>query len=123
MNYFTTRNTVILGLVQVGIIVLGVLAAGTVCKWHTTFNMTRPLAATIYFADYGFLVLALPLAWVTMALLMQRQKANTEEANSLLAFSSGIVVLLLVTLLVCHGKQKHENKFLRRLKAKVLEAL
>jgi len=61
-TYFTTRNTVILALVQVGVIVLGVLAAGAAHKWYTTFNMRLP-SSTILVAEYGFLALVLPLAW------------------------------------------------------------
>ena len=102
MEYFTTRNTVILALVQVGVVVLGVLAAGASCKWSTTFNMRLP-SSTILVAEYGFLALVLPLAWVTVALLTMRRGAESENAKPLV-FYSGILLLLVLLLSVgCAG--------------------
>src|SRR5262249_15489782 len=71
-EYFTVRNTVILALVQVGVIVAGVLAARACQKWSATlaFPVRRP---TALLAEYGFLALALPLAWAAAALYVQRR--------------------------------------------------
>jgi hypothetical protein len=102
MDYFTTRNTVILALVQVGVIVLGVLGAGAAHKWSTTFNIRLP-SSTIFVAEYGFLALVLPVAWVTVALLSMRRDAESENAKPLV-FYSGILLLLVLLLTVgCAG--------------------
>ena len=42
MNFFTTRNLVILALVQIGVVTAGVLAAGASAKWYDTFQGHGP---------------------------------------------------------------------------------
>jgi hypothetical protein len=94
MEYFTTRNTVIAALVQVGVIVGGVLAAGACIKWYSTFGLT-PFRSTTLLAEYGLLALVLPLVWVTIALRAQ-QRSHRDEEPSIIAFLLGILLLLLL---------------------------
>jgi hypothetical protein len=96
MNYFTIRNTVILALVQVGVVVAGVLAAGAAYKWYATFNL-KPPSLTALLADYGLLALVLPLAWVALALQALRRGEDWDD-RKLLAIWSGILLLLLLLL-------------------------
>jgi hypothetical protein len=89
MEYFTVRNTIILALVQVGVTVGGVLGAVTVRKMYTTFR-AQPSSATNLVADYGFLVLALPVAWFVLAMLAFRRDTEKDAHGSL---GSGAIVL------------------------------
>jgi hypothetical protein len=102
MDYFTTRNTVILALVQVGVIVFGVLTAGAAVKWYTTLIFLRPPTATICLAEYGALALVLPVGWLTAALRMKRRGADTDSAQWII-FSSGILLLLVLLLGVVYA--------------------
>ena len=70
MNFYTTRNLVILALVQIIVITLGVLAAGTCWKCMTQFNMVGPLRELELICDFGWLAFALPIIWVTLAVLL-----------------------------------------------------
>jgi hypothetical protein len=92
MEYFTKRNTVILGLVQGGVVGAGVLAAGVYLKWCAMGN-ARPSALPGLLAEYGVLALVVPLAWVAIALWMQR---NEDPEVKVLAFASGILLVLLL---------------------------
>jgi hypothetical protein len=96
VEYFTLRNTAILGLAQVGVIVAGVLAAGACHKWYATFGL-RPPSSTALLAEYGFLALVLPVVWVMMAVQALRRTTNP-GALQWLAFPSGIVLLLVLLL-------------------------
>jgi hypothetical protein len=95
MNYFTVRNTVILGLVQIIVIVVGVLGACVAHKWFVPWNVKLP-QWTIFVADYGIFALILPVIWVAWALLVLRRE--DESGYHVLAVVAGI--LLLVGLLV-----------------------
>ena len=100
-EYFTVRNTVILALVQVGVIVAGVLAAGACQKWCATlaFPVRRP---TALLAEYGFLALALPVAWAAAALYVQR-RSEEPGAAAATAFLAGLLLLALLLLGVGHA--------------------
>jgi hypothetical protein len=96
MEYFTKRNTVLVALAQVGVVVVGVLAAGAAHKWHATFNVTPPRSTT-FLAEYGFLALVLPVAWAWAALRIQQWVVD-EDVPRVVAFFSGFVVLGLLLL-------------------------
>jgi hypothetical protein len=98
VGYFTVRNTVILALTQVGVIVVGVLGVGAVFKWHATMTV-RPPAATTLMVEYGYLALVLPLAWTALALYMLRTIEH-DESPGWLVFCSGVVLLLLLLVAV-----------------------
>lgn len=95
VEYFTTRNTLIVALVQVGVIVGGVLAAGACQKSYTGSGMTPP-AALAALADYGLVALVLPAAWVTIALVARRR--SEDPFVRMCAFGGGIVLTLLLAL-------------------------
>jgi hypothetical protein len=99
MNFFTTRNTVLLALVQIIVIVFSVLMAGACLKWYSTFiSMEIPITspwATSVFAEYGFLALLLPVIWVVIA-LRTLQRDEEAQVPRLLVFLSGIILLLVL---------------------------
>jgi hypothetical protein len=93
----TIRNITYLGLTQVGVIVAGVLGAGAAYKTYTVASIT-PLRMTVLAAEYGFLLLALPVAWITVALVIQ-QRQNPEEDPEIATFASGIILLVVLLIL------------------------
>src|SRR5262245_24635345 len=98
MDFFSTRNTVILALIQIGVVTAGVLGAGVVFKWYLEFSRldTLPLSTRLL-ADDGWLLLTVPLIWSVYALrTLCREKAG-ELARGVAAISG---VLLLVALIV-----------------------
>jgi hypothetical protein len=96
VEHFTLRNTTIMALAQIAVIVAGVLGAGATHKWYATFGL-RPPPFTALFSEYGFLALVLPVAWAALALqaLWQGEKV---EAFRWLAVSSGALLMLLLLL-------------------------
>src|SRR5689334_10213544 len=97
--YFTIRNTAILALVQIGVIVAGVLGAGACHKWYTTFGLRTP-AATALVCEYGFVALVLPVVWIVVALEALRRE-DAEEFR-VAAFCAGILLLVLLVVGVIH---------------------
>jgi hypothetical protein len=93
-EYFTVRNTVILALTQVGVLVAGVLTAGACQKWKATFHFPAH-RGTELLAEYGFLALVLPLAWAAAALYLLRRSEDPGAAG-VTAFSSGVLLLVLL---------------------------
>jgi hypothetical protein len=85
-----------LALTQVGVIVAGALGAGACHKMYTTFSL-RPPPATALAAEYGFLALALPLAWVVVALESARRGGEYRGLAGWV-FPSGIALLLVLLL-------------------------
>ena len=103
MGFFTLRNTTIMALVQVGLIVVVVLAAGAAHKWYASAEL-RPPSSTAFLSEYGFLSLILPLVWVAFAVLAFRRGENEgEEIYSWLAIFSGLLFLLLLLVGIWHG--------------------
>ena len=94
MNFYTARNSVILALVQMAVITLGVLAAGTSVKWITMFNMYGPRQELELICDFGWLALALPIVWVALTLWEFRR--DTEDDTRKVWYVLAGVLLLAV---------------------------
>jgi hypothetical protein len=103
MDFFSTRNLVIVALVQIGVIVLGTLTAGACLKWYASFNlMSRPPLLTTLLADYGFLALALPVAWLAIALYLNQRNKNVPGYNMGMLVT-GVLLLVVCLFVVCSG--------------------
>jgi hypothetical protein len=94
VEFFTLRNTVILALTQVGVVVAGVLAAGACHKWYTTVGLT-PYPRTTLVADYGFVALAVPVAWVALAVYVLRREDESADEHKAYVVAAGVAVLVL----------------------------
>lgn len=102
MEYFTLRNAAIAGLVQIGIVVAGVLAAGACLKWYATTGLPPP-PRTVLVAEYGFLALALPLTWTSAAAVALRRAEHGDfEATGVVVFFTGGGLILGLLAVVCH---------------------
>lgn len=85
-------NIAIVGLLQIGTIVAGVLGAGAACKVWSISGLQ--LGRYVVFAsEYGFLFLAIPLLWVTVAMVIQGRD-NVSDYPEALTFYTGVLVLL-----------------------------
>ena len=94
----TIRNTVVVAIMQVGVIVAGVLAAGICHRMSVSSNTTMPfLALALY--GYGIVGLLIPLAWVTGAVVLQL-RANISDGVKVLMFWLGILLLISLAIFV-----------------------
>ena len=93
MGYFTVRNTTIMALVQVGLIVAGVLGAGAAHKRYTMGGVSPPRSMALL-SERGYFALILPLIWVGLAIVAFR-RSQEDEFYPLLAVCSGILLILL----------------------------
>lgn len=98
MDYFTTRNAVIVALVQTGVIVAGVLGAGAVCKWYASTGSLGPPAMTAFASEYGYRALVIPPAWAAAALWALRHE-DDEGGPRVLTFLTGLFIILVLLVL------------------------
>ena len=98
MLIFTAQNAVIVALLQLGVIVFGILAAGASQKIAESLGLPVPIS-TVLLMDYGLALLPAPLAWIFAALRLKNQSA-IPEARKKAAFASGILLLVILFLLV-----------------------
>lgn len=104
MDYFTSRNLVILALLQVGILVASVLGAGVTYKWY--HNDASGLFAVPWLCrclmEFGWLGLVLPPAWL-MATLWLLGRPHTSMRVPLCAVAAGFLLTILFLLLGWFG--------------------
>lgn len=88
-------------IMQVGVIVAGVLAAGICHRMSVSNNTAMPfLALALY--SYGVVGLLIPLAWVTGAVVLQL-RANFSDSIKVLMFWLGILLLIALTVFVFYA--------------------
>jgi hypothetical protein len=100
MEYFTFRNTAIMGLTQVGLIVIGILGAGMTVKWHRTYDVQPPQATTLV-ADSGHFALVVPTLWAAGALWLLWAGEDYEGSRYLMFLSGMILVAFLILGILC----------------------
>ena len=86
------KNIVMLVIMQVGVIVAGVLAAGICHKSFAIRGLAVPFSATMVYS-YGVLGLLIPLAWGTAAVALQLRPGVSEDLKTLILWS-GILLLI-----------------------------
>jgi hypothetical protein len=92
------RNIVVLALMQAGVIVVGVLAAGLCHRVYTSNGMEVPgPVAALY--NFGVIGLLIPLAWVTGAVSLQLRATVSDNAK-VLVFWTGILILVVLVVFV-----------------------
>ena len=87
----TTKNFVLLALMQVGVVVIGILAAATTGKVLSSAN-AFPSEWTTRFVDFGILLLVLPPLWIWVVMKIH-QSSKCSEKRRRLAFLSGVLLL------------------------------
>lgn len=88
----SVRNTVLVALMQVGVIVGGVLGAGVFYKTAAATNLKLPWTI-LALVTYGGFGLCLPLVWVMVALLIRRRPDVADEVIRLIHWL-GIALLI-----------------------------
>ncbi len=93
---FSTRNALLVALMQISVIVSGVMGAGVVLR-----ILERAPASTRFLVDYGVTLMAIPLVWITSAVVVRSRSAISESAKTA-AFWLGCVLLLgLIAFVAC----------------------
>jgi hypothetical protein len=98
---FTIYNATLVAVIQVGVIVAGVLASGLWHKFATSSNMAMPDSAGFVYR-YGTMGLLIPLAWVTLAMLVRRTCKVSDELKSLI-FWFGVAVLVSLAIFMIYA--------------------
>ena len=98
---FTVRNTIIIAVMQVGVIVVGALAAGLCHRLFAGTSIPTPWPAELLYS-YGVAGFLIPLAWSAIALVVERSSKISDDARDL-AFVSGIVILVTLVIFVLYA--------------------
>jgi ABC-type Na+ efflux pump permease subunit len=93
---FTTSNAIKVALIQVGVIVGGILAAGLGYRAAEEMGGTIPVS-TVFLVHFGFWLLALPVAWIAVAVRL-RHNAAASDSKKTLTFVVGLALLVVLTL-------------------------
>ncbi len=95
------RNTVIVAILQVGVIVAGALAAGICHRVWTSNNMpVPPLIGLLY--NHGIAWLIIPMAWITGAAMLHTRPGVSDDVRTLM-FWLGVLVLVALTVFVLYA--------------------
>jgi hypothetical protein len=95
---FSTKNAVVVALMQTGVIVGGVLAAGTSGKvWKTMFGPGTVPASLVQLMTLGPLALVIPLVWIVSVLVLRQRAEVSDDAKSL-GFGAGVLILVALIL-------------------------
>jgi hypothetical protein len=97
---FSVKNAVYVAIMQVGVIVVGVLAAGLCSKARNAMGV--PFQTAYLLLDHTIIFLATPLAWIT-GVLWIRSRANASDDVKNLAFWSGIILLVALSIFVLYA--------------------
>jgi len=88
------RNIVVVAIMQVGVIVAGVLAAGICHKFFTGDNLPIPAPALLLYA-HGFIGFIIPLAWSIVTVILFLRPDVSDDVRTLM-FWAGVLVLVVM---------------------------
>lgn len=89
---FTTSNAVLVALIQIGVIVIGILAAGVSNKIWTDTGVPVTSAALLLL-EYGVALLLIPVVWICSVMAVHQRNSISEETRNL-TFWSGTVFIV-----------------------------
>jgi hypothetical protein len=95
------RNTVIVALMQVGVIMAGILAAGICHKIWSGNNWAMPGPAAVLYT-YGLAGFFIPICWGSGAVVLQL-RANVSDDIKALAFWLGVLVVILLAIFIIYA--------------------
>jgi len=98
---FSARNAVVVAIMQVGVIVIGVLAAGLWCHAAATDRVMIPFPTLCLFTC-GICGFMIPLIWGSCAAFVIHQSKFSDELKSLI-FWLGILLLLAMVIFVLYA--------------------
>lgn len=96
---FKDRNTLLVALLQVGVIIAGTLGAGVSRRLLAALGVSiLPLSNTLLM-NYGLAALGIPLVWGILALALRQRPHISENLKALVLFSGILILLLLVAMI------------------------
>ena len=98
---FSIKNAVYVAIMQVGVIVVGVLAAGLCQKARIEMGARLP-PAYMMFLNHTAIFLAIPLLWIAVVLWVRSRPQESDNIKNL-AFWSGILLLIALVLFVFYA--------------------
>jgi hypothetical protein len=98
---FSVRNAVVVAIMQVGVIVAGVLAAGLWCRTAVTGHVMIPFPTLCLFT-YGICGFVIPLVWGSCAAFVIHQQKFSDGLKSLM-FWFGVLMLLAMAVIVLYA--------------------
>jgi len=98
---FTIYNATLVAVMQVGVIVVGVLASGLWHKYASTSNTAMPFPANLLYT-YGVIGLVIPILWLLAAVSLRRNQSISDEAKGLV-FGTGILLLIALATFVIYA--------------------
>jgi hypothetical protein len=98
---FSIKNAVYVAIMQVGVIVVGVLAAGLCEKVRVGMGARLPPAYTI-FLNHTAPFLVIPLLWIAVVLWIRSRPKLSDDLKNL-AFWSGVFVLITLVFFVFYA--------------------
>ena len=105
------RNTVVVAILQVGVIVVGVLAAGLCHRvWMSRDWPPPPLIALLY--NHGIAGLVIPLAWIIGAATLHTRPGVSDDVRALM-FWMGVLVLVALIFFALYADVSPWLQFLR----------
>lgn len=100
-SMFSIKNAVYVAITQVGVIVVGVLAAGLCFKARNDMGVHFPTAYLVLL-NHTVIFLAIPPAWIS-GVLWIRSRADASDDVKNLAFWSGILLLWALVIFVFYA--------------------
>ena len=95
------RNTVVVALLQVGVIVVAVLAAGLCHRVWATSGLALPAPVALLYS-YGVAGLLIPLSWAAGAAALQIRSGVSEDLR-VLTFWLGVLILIALAIFVLYA--------------------
>lgn len=96
----TTRNIVVLALMQAGVIVAGVLAAGLCHRVYISNGMELPGSVAMLY-NFGVLWLFIPLAWATGAVALHFRATVSDEVKVQMFWTGILILIALAFFVIC----------------------
>ncbi|HUA66270.1 MAG TPA: hypothetical protein VME24_10505 [Alphaproteobacteria bacterium] len=95
------RNTVVVAILQVGVVVAAVLAAGICHRVWMSGNLPVPRLIALL-CHFGFAGLLIPLVWITGAAMLHTRPGVSDDARALM-FWLGVLVLVALTIFALYA--------------------
>jgi len=97
MSTFETKPITIFALLQVGVILLGILAASVCCKIYRDYLNIPPPSITLFVRYGGIVLLLVPLFWVAITAHFRINQSSHNFLGSVLLFI-GLALIVALTI-------------------------
>jgi hypothetical protein len=98
---FSIKNAAYVAIMQLGVIVAGVLAAGLWWKVPNETTLLLPIQ-TAMLANHTLIFLSIPLVWIIFTMLVASRPEVSDDVKNL-AFWSGVLLLIGLVIFVIYA--------------------